>query len=138
MTLSQLYKKGSKDSTDPLTNISAQKPSETTKLPWWASFKKKGNKNTKPTMLKEATTETYQPVLSETVTSRPEDEIAGNTMRTTTQASQYVQFSSSAVFETEISTNTVGKLLNVSGKLIIENVNNINKLSFRLTLRQPV
>ena len=117
MTLSQLYKKGSKDSTDPLTNISAQKPSETTKLPWWASFKKKGNKNTKPTMLKEATTETYQPVSSETVSSGP-DEIAGNTMRTTTQASQYIQFSSSAVFETEISTNTVGKLLNVSGNIL--------------------
>ena len=137
MTLSQLYKKGSKDSTDPLTNISAQKPSETTKLPWWASFKKKGNKNTKPTTLEQATTETYQPVSSETVSSGP-DEIAGNTMRTTTQASQYIQFSSSALFETEISTNIVGKLLNVSGKLIIENVNNINKLSFRLILRQPV
>ena len=119
MTLNQLYKKGSKDNTDPLANISAQKPSKTTKLPWWASFKMKGNKNTKPTMLKEATTETYQPVLSETVTSRPEDEIASNTMRTTTQASQYVQFSSSAVFETEISTNTVGKLLNVSGKTLL-------------------
>ena len=118
MTLNQLYKKGSKDNTDPLANISAQKPSKTTKLPWWASFKKKGNKNTKPTTLEQATTETYQPVSSETVSSGP-DEIAGNTMRTTTQASQYIQFSSSAVFESEISTNTVGKLLNVSGKTLL-------------------
>ena len=116
MTLSKLYKKGSKDKPKKFENLSEQKPLETTKLPWWANFKKKGNTN-ETTTLEETTTEAYQLVSSNTNSSGPKDEIAGNIMRTTTKASRYVHHNSSTVFESGISANTIGKPLNVTGNL---------------------
>eukprot|EP00090_Calanus_glacialis_P012210 TRINITY_DN20690_c0_g1_i1.p1 TRINITY_DN20690_c0_g1~~TRINITY_DN20690_c0_g1_i1.p1 ORF type:complete len:571 (+),score=120.58 TRINITY_DN20690_c0_g1_i1:118-1830(+) len=117
MTLNQLYKKDSKDKPDELRNPAVQKPSAPTKLPWWANFEKKGNKKTQTTTIKETTTETYKPVSSYTVRSQPKDEITGNRVRTTTPASLDIPYSSSAVFQNELSTNTIGKLLNVSGSV---------------------
>ena len=116
MTLNKLHKKGSKDKPEKFENLSEQKPLETTKVPWWANFKKKGKEN-QTTTLEETTTEAYQLVSSSTNSSGPKDEIAGNIMRTTTKASRYVHHNSSTVFESGISANTIGKPLNVTGKL---------------------
>ena len=124
MTLNKLYKKGSKDKPEKFENLSEQKPLETTKLPWWANFKKKGNKDQTAT-LEETTTEAYQLVSSNTNSSGPNDEIAGKIMGTTTKASRYVHHNSSTV--SGISTITTGKPLNVTGNL------SSNKLKYRET-----
>ena len=112
MTLNKLYKKGSKDKQEELINSEVQKPSSPTRVPWWASFSKKVNKKAQTTIVKETTTEPYQPISSYTVSS----EIADSTARPNMLDSNYKQYASSQVFKDEKSTNIIGKLLNVTGR----------------------
>ena len=101
MTLNKLYKKGSKDKQEELTNSEVRKPSSPTRVPWWASFSKKVNKTSQTTTVKETTTEAYKPI-SSTQTNIP--------------YSNYIQYGYTKVFKKEKFTNIVGKLLNVTGK----------------------
>ena len=116
MTLAKLYEKGSKDNTEKKPDLIIESQSKTTTLPWWAAVKKKGNSKIPETPLEITTRETFQTVTTATASFAPKDEKPVITVWTTTQPTIQLPYSASDVSHTELSTNTLGRPINVTGK----------------------